>query len=151
MQLLPRREIIKVVDKIKIKKEDFTYTTDYIWCMEVVVLFSMTTEGCAEGCVSHLAMIIWNIGFFLFITFNSQMVAWVISQWLDFIWVSLLFSAFDSQMVVWVIWKWLHLILGSFSFITLNSQMVVWVICQWFDSIWVSFYFLLLTHRWVCE
>ena len=49
MQLLPRREIIKVVDKIKINEEDFTYTTDYVWCMEVVVLFSTATEGCVRG------------------------------------------------------------------------------------------------------
>ena len=40
---------MKIVDKIKINKEDFTYTTDYVWCMEVVVLFSTTTEGCGGG------------------------------------------------------------------------------------------------------
>ena len=33
---------------MKINKEDFTYTTDYLWCMEVVVLFRTTTEGCVE-------------------------------------------------------------------------------------------------------
>ena len=37
---------------MKINKEDFTYTTDYIWCMEVVVLFRTTTEGC-----------VWDKGF----------------------------------------------------------------------------------------
>ena len=31
---------------MKINKEDFTYTTDYVWCMAVVVLFRTTTEGC---------------------------------------------------------------------------------------------------------
>ena len=37
---------MKIVDKIKINKEDFTFTTDYVWSMEAVVLFRTTTEGC---------------------------------------------------------------------------------------------------------
>ena len=38
--------------------------------------------------VSYLSVIIFNIGFFLSISFNSQMVVWVIWQWLYKILVS---------------------------------------------------------------
>ena len=37
---------MEIVDKIKINKEDFTFTTDYVWSMEAVVLFRTTKEGC---------------------------------------------------------------------------------------------------------
>ena len=38
---------------MKIDKEDFNNTTDYVWCMEAVVLFRMTTEGCVSALI-HL-------------------------------------------------------------------------------------------------
>ena len=100
--------------------------------------------------MSHLGMMILNIDFFLFITFNTQMVVWVIWQWLDLIWVSFLSFYFrftdgcESHMSM-ILFN-----IGFFLFISFNSQMVVWVIWQWSDLI-CFFLFLLLIHRWLCE
>ena len=91
------------------------------------------------------------------------MVVRVICPWFYLILVSFLFISFNSQMVVWVIWQWSDLIcffyfycwftdgcvshlsviifdIGFFLSISFNSQMVVWVIWQWLNKILVSFY-----------
>ena len=82
---------------MKINKEDFTYTTDYVWCMEVVVLFRTTTEGCDQTLLFRLKLTLRKNGSYIIKAYEKagqQMVSEVVY---NFVWGQFLLSKYVTQ------------------------------------------------------